>query len=95
MAILRDDCDLTAKEHLEERTGKSQEKEKKSQALFSKIVAIFYTSPISCFLWLESVMNDADFRGFLEVCTTLSNSQRDILRSVLCEEPPRQSCQLL
>ena len=38
-------------------------------------------------------MNDADFRGFLEVCTTLSNSQRDILRSVLCE-PPRQSCQL-
>ena len=38
-------------------------------------------------------MNDADFRRFLEVCTTLGSGQRKILRSVLCE-PPHQSCQL-
>ena len=32
MAILRDDCYLTAKEHLEEQTGHSQEKEKKAMS---------------------------------------------------------------
>ena len=28
-------------------------------------------------------MNDLDFRRFLEMCTTLNNEQREILRSVL------------
>ena len=38
-------------------------------------------------------MNDPDFRRFLEMCTTLNNEQREILRSALCE-PPHQPCQL-
>lgn len=30
-------------------------------------------------------MNDPDFRRFFEMCTTLNNEQREVLRSVSCE----------
>lgn len=38
-------------------------------------------------------MNDADFHQLLDACKTLNDKQKDILRSLLCEQL-QQPCQL-